>query len=159
VFTYFVFYQPNIRFEWYFFNAQATGKTDSSIVDVRFQNFGMAHVLSKIIDTNNCERETILELFVERTTGLNQMLKNTNILLYPNPANDVLHIELSNVLPNQTHHIRLFNKLGQTVYQANSTEKHMQILLNNLPAESYYFVEINNENQERLATYKVFVAQ
>jgi hypothetical protein len=28
-----------------------------------------------------------------------------------------------------------------------------------LPAESYYFVEINNENQERLATYKVFVAQ
>jgi len=159
VFTYFVFYQPNLRYEWYFLNAQALGKTDTNFVDVRFQNFGMARVLSKIIDTNNCERETLLELFVERTTGLNQWLKQADVLLYPNPAKDVLHIELSNNLPIQNHSIRLFNKLGQTVYQANSAEKHMQILLNNLPAESYYFVEISNEKQERLATYKVFVAQ
>ncbi len=157
VFTYFVFYKPNIRFEWHFFNAQALGKTDTTFVDIRFQNFGMAHVLSKIIDTNNCERETVLELFVDKTSGLNQIIKNANCLIYPNPAKDVLHVEISNVLPSQLHYFRLFNKLGQTVYQESSSEKHLQISLANLTSDNYYILEISNENKERLASYKVFV--
>jgi hypothetical protein len=157
VFTYFVFYIPNIRFEWHFFNAQALGKTDTTFVDIRFQNFGMAHVLSKIIDTNNCERETVLELFVDKTSGLNQIIKNANCLIYPNPAKDVLHVKISNVLPSQLHYFRLFNKLGQTVYQESSSEKHLQISLANLTSDNYYILEISNENKERLASYKVFV--
>lgn len=156
-FRYAITYQPNKRYEWYFFNAQATGNTDTNFVDVTFQNYGIARIIAKVIDTNTCERETKLELFVERATGLNQIFKNTDILLYPNPAKDILNIEMSNALVNKMHYINIFNKLGQIVYKTNSTSKSIQIPLNNLLLESYYFVEIRNEDAELLATHKLFI--
>jgi hypothetical protein len=156
-FRYAITYQPNKRFEWYFFNAQATGNTDTNFVDVTFQNYGIARVIAKVVDTNTCERETKLELFVERATGLTQYLKNSDILLYPNPAKDLFNIEMSNALANKMHYISIFNKLGQIVYKTNSTSKSIQIPLNHLLLESYYFVEIRNEDAELLATHKLFI--
>ena len=117
----------------------------------------MARIMAKIIDSNNCERESLLELFVERATGLTQYLKNSDILLYPNPAKDLFNIEMSNALANKMHYISIFNKLGQIVYKTNSTSKSIQIPLNNLLLESYYFVEIRNEDAELLATHKLFI--
>ena len=42
------------------------------------------------------------------------MYKQKSIIIYPNPANDILHI----TLPGTTSSVDIFNALGQKVYQS-----------------------------------------
>jgi hypothetical protein len=76
-------------------------------------------------------------------TGIEEMLHESAIKLYPNPARDVLRIEMQNQFAGT---ITVTDALGKVFYQ-NSTEKsisHFSIDLREFPA-GLYFVSFRNE--------------
>ena len=60
------------------------------------------------------------------------------LVVYPNPANDVLFVETRLIasLPDQTY--RITNMMGQTLLQGTITEEIQQINIGNLPAGLYF---------------------
>lgn len=62
---------------------------------------------------------------VASTLGLENIEKNTAISIYPNPASDILNIELPENLSNSE--ITVFNLLGQKVFSAELNGTHLTL--------------------------------
>ena len=56
--------------------------------------------------------------------GINSNLTKTNIILYPNPANDFLSLQN---LPISTQKIRLYNEIGEKIWEGFPTENSLDI--------------------------------
>lgn len=73
-------------------------------------------------------------------------IKNSGLLIYPNPTNDILNIDLTTFSSKLT--ISIFNIVGQKVYSKTETncQKNVQISLLNLN-DGAYFVKIESDNK------------
>ena len=80
-------------------------------------------------------------------TGLNQSDLNASTLLYPNPANNEITIELSEVIQNAT--IKIMNAIGQIVYEETINSAGNSKTLKNIDISGYtkgiYTVSIENK--------------
>ncbi|NOQ74861.1 MAG: T9SS type A sorting domain-containing protein, partial [Crocinitomix sp.] len=89
-------------------------------------NYAVEITDSECIDTSNCFEVTISDV------SLNEF-KNTHIIkCYPNPATDLLSVELSEI-PNSNYTIRIINLMGQVIYSENTGLQKQQIDLRTLP--------------------------
>jgi threonine synthase len=89
------------------------------------------------------------------TVGVEE-IKNQTFLVYPNPAKDVLFVDLKG---NETiNSIKLFNSVGQLVSVHSAivsktiTELNIQLLSNGI-----YYLQLNTNNGLKMA--KVIIAQ
>ncbi|MGP8217561.1 MAG: T9SS type A sorting domain-containing protein [Bacteroidia bacterium] len=73
------------------------------------------------------------------TTGVSQLVSSTNVNIYPNPANDILHVDMGNSFsPGENIEICIRNILGQKVITRNlETERNIKIQVKALPAGMY----------------------
>ncbi len=81
--------------------------------------------------------------------GINAMAKSNVVsLVYPNPANDFLHLDLSEFLPQKSAVVRIINEMGMVVYNEKiRTEKpSYRIPLNNYRA-GIYMVVVETDGQ------------
>ena len=69
---------------------------------------------------------------------VNNIPPNDNPVIYPNPASDVLTIEVDKVLFDS---YAITNSIGKTVLTNKLTQAQTQIAINGLPA-GFYFVNI-----------------
>jgi len=70
---------------------------------------------------------------------------SSNITIYPNPANDVLNVDFSNPISQNTS-MALYNANGEKIVARNniSNDKHQQIKLTGLTQGSYFIVITQN---------------
>ncbi|MFI5221109.1 MAG: T9SS type A sorting domain-containing protein, partial [Bacteroidia bacterium] len=95
--------------------------------------------------------------------GINEILKQEIFNIFPNPAKNELNILTSS---DQELRVQLFDVTGKLLFQTtiNSTNKvssqlgNQQLIINlqQLP-DGIYFLRINNENENRIATKKIVV--
>ena len=94
-----------------------------------------AHELQITITDAYGESKTIYKnLFAVQCTTCNETLKNTGIRIYPNPATDILNIDI--VDPSYSH-VEIFDILGQLVLTADIKQKNNSIDIRNLFPGSY----------------------
>jgi hypothetical protein len=65
-----------------------------------------------------------------------------SLKIYPNPINDILHIEISNGVSSKIS-IEIFNELGVSNFQQNFNSQNISIPIQNL-AKGIYFVKIKS---------------
>ncbi len=70
----------------------------------------------------------------------NSDLNGMGINIYPNPAEDVLHLESTNT--NETYHFEISNDIGQILYKGSFTNK--STIQTEGFASGVYFIKLNN---------------
>ncbi|NOU47172.1 MAG: T9SS type A sorting domain-containing protein [Bacteroidales bacterium] len=103
------------------------------------------HVISyTFTDANNCSNQASIEFIVDECLGITEI--SSEVLIYPNPASDLLTIKIS---ANQTPvSIRLFNAMGIPVFE-NMDPKASEmytIPVQNLPTGNY-IIKIVTEHE------------
>jgi hypothetical protein len=102
-----------------------------------------SNFVASAFDTTGALRMGIDSISLSIVTGIEEMLHESAIKLYPNPASDVLRIEMQNHFAGI---ITITNALGKVLYQS-STEKNssqFSIDLREFPP-GLYFVSFRNE--------------
>jgi len=87
-------------------------------------------------------------------TGVNELVKELPISIFPNPAKDIVNV----ILPStENNEISVYNVLGEVVYQNNNpTSNKISINLSNQP-NGVYFIKAKSGNQ--LITKKLMLTK
>jgi PKD repeat protein len=99
--------------------------------------------------SNNCSEVITRLIFVEDGYSIKPALTDNNIKYYPNPANNILNIDLD--IPKQTHvEISIYNNLGElvnTVFAGSVTKSSFKVDISNL-SSGIYLIRFNiNDDQ------------
>lgn len=95
---------------------------------------------------------TICVSFTASSVGLKE-LSESIFSIYPNPANEVLNIELENL--NETATISIINALGEVVVNETATNKNLKLNIQHLTS-GVYFIKMDNKQG---TTTKKFIKQ
>jgi len=88
--------------------------------------------------------------------NMNDVQDERKIVLYPNPVNDVLYVDLGNETAGSCD-IRLYNSLGNLCRQAKSAnETVVEFNVSNLSG-GIYFLIISNSDASKAETHKIIV--
>jgi hypothetical protein len=92
------------------------------------------------------------------TASCNLLSSSENLLadaikIYPNPAKDVLHIDLNTISSNKLN-IQLFTALGQKVFEKDVISSEVSIPISSL-SNGIYLVKISSENESK--TIKIII--
>jgi hypothetical protein len=87
-------------------------------------------------------------------TGINGATLAAKIGVYPNPATDVVNIDL-NSLPKTETTVEIMNAIGQVVFETKSLNQHLVINTNELSG-GVYIINIK-QNDKRVAVKKVVI--
>ncbi len=68
-------------------------------------------------------------------TGINSITKNNSVKIYPNPANDIVHIRRGN---SNAGSLTMVNALGQTVITKELTKEAESVNISELPSGIYF---------------------
>ena len=84
----------------------------------------------------------------------NNISKQNNISVYPNPTSDIIHVNIkSNLASNTNNHIIVYNTLGTIVKKSPISVSEMTISLSNLPS-GIYILETGNDVYSRVKVVK-----
>jgi hypothetical protein len=97
--------------------------------------------------------------FMFLTTGLNVIEDNSLIQLFPNPTQGKVTINLDNVSLQNVKTIRVLNGLGQELLQQAIDKNQVTLDLSKYGNLTYCFIEILNQNSERVFLEKVIFAK
>jgi len=97
--------------------------------------------------------ETLLYLNISSTcpTGINELSTKEGYIIYPNPSNDIVHIN-GTTEGNKT--VTLYNVLGQAVLTKESNKKQIELNMLKL-SEGVYFVNIMEQATGKRYTLKL----
>lgn len=89
----------------------------------------------------------LFSMHKEDITSVNNQKKYSSILhVYPNPATDMISIDLA------ADHMNIINNLGQVVQQLGPTAVNQSIDISNL-LQGLYFIEAVNDNKKTTSTF------
>jgi hypothetical protein len=130
-----------------------TGVTGSTFIPP--SNPGNYVVSYNYTDPNTtCSNSNTLSITVSDCTGLDEIAKNSNATVYPNPNAGKFILEVGNV---GNYVLEIYNALGQKVLKQNLSEEKMVIDLGE-NANGIYIVKINLD-QNRTITKKIVVSR
>jgi SprB repeat/Secretion system C-terminal sorting domain len=95
--------------------------------------------ICKVMDSAGCVQN--FTVIVQNTTAINQLSIEKNILVFPNPANDVVSLEM----PFGESKVKVSNTQGMTMFEKMIMEKNTTIDVRNFPNGIYYFFIKNNK--------------
>ncbi len=111
-------------FEWSISNPRWTlSNSNINSVFLNIQTSGSATLMVKAV--NSCGHSDT-SLVISCNVGVDEYLNETEILVYPNPVSQTLHINLENT-SLQIQAIKLTDQLGRTVEQLPVTDQHIQM--------------------------------
>ncbi len=86
------------------------------------------------------------------SVGFVNHLINNKIPIYPNPVNDVLNIDLSNIQIREKMIWKIYNSFGSIVKSGNITSSILKISISDLPSGSY-FIECFNDIENNVNAF------
>jgi hypothetical protein len=112
-----------------------------------------------VIDKNGCTKTKSFEVsYKSNTTDIKEFEnkgQNHEIRLYPNPANDIVHI-VWNGKPEATLYLDLLTFNGKKLLTRQINEKRTEISIKKIPP-GMYFVKIYNSQAITVETSKLFI--
>lgn len=90
------------------------------------------------VTENGCITTSLPFIFV----GLNDVLANAGISIYPNPADDFIYVEINKI--SAENNIAVFNAIGELVMSSKAADQKTRLEFN-FPA-GVYFIEIKTES-------------
>ncbi|MCE9538486.1 MAG: T9SS type A sorting domain-containing protein [Bacteroidetes bacterium] len=97
-------------------------------------------------DANSCSAIANRTVNVNLCTGIETELKSSVVSIYPNPANDVIHIAIDPPLINHTT-IELYNVTGKLVLTEKMMNENTSIKINFLTKGNYTIKVISDTQQ------------
>jgi hypothetical protein len=94
-----------------------------------------------------------MSIIVVDNTGIEEMLSNANISMYPNPVSDQLNIEF-NSYQHEVIDMEIVDITGRIVQRSELVEKHNTIQIGHLEQGIYF---VNLRNGEALSSRKILV--
>ena len=85
---------------------------------------------------------------VDNPVGINEIEKNIDFQVFPIPANDVLHLVISN-MENPLGAIEIMDVLGELQTTIPVNNSHMELPVNQLNA-GVYFLQLKLENGRKM---------
>ncbi|MBO6117871.1 MAG: T9SS type A sorting domain-containing protein, partial [Bacteroidales bacterium] len=71
-------------------------------------------------------------------SGIEDVNGNASINIYPNPAKDVITLDIEHLTLNNADAVTIFNSNGQVVYRFNITSQKFNIDVSGLESGVYY---------------------
>jgi hypothetical protein len=102
--------------------------------------------------TGGCSSPVTMDVVVNVCVGINEITMES-VLIYPNPASEVLIIETSNVAVNQ---VKLINILGETLVSEKVNNSIVRMNVKEF-AMGVYFVQLTDNKGQILLTEKVSI--
>lgn len=115
------------------------GSTDTNDIKNDIYDFNDDITIKALIDYSNY-RTSANYICSEEFTGVAQN-KLTHVNLYPNPANAVLNIDFEEAAERV---VRIYNMMGQLVYEFNASEAHVEMSIAELNNGTYAVMVISN---------------
>jgi hypothetical protein len=109
-----------------------------------------------ISDANGCTNTTSVTVNQPPLSVVQNSLK-TELKVYPNPADKVLNVELSNFNQMIGYKLRINNSLGQSVYSQELNQAHFSIDLNSWKVAGTYFVELLDQKGNKVESKIILV--
>ncbi|MFN4123995.1 MAG: T9SS type A sorting domain-containing protein [Flavobacteriales bacterium] len=103
-----------------------------------------ANIIYTYTDANSCQGEAEASVFVDNCTAIENLFSSNEILFYPNPVQDILHIRFQN---SNAAHIRLciFDIRGREVFSQNGyLQENLMLNLDNLQPGTYFVHLLSN---------------
>ncbi|MGB4665324.1 MAG: T9SS type A sorting domain-containing protein, partial [Bacteroidales bacterium] len=115
-------------------------------------HLGTSIIRYTFFDMNNTtDSASMIAVYVATPVGIEELVENNNILLYPNPTSGIANLNLD---LEKDFTIEIFNSLGAKVLQENIISNSIDLSL--LP-EGIYYYRIKENNQ--IQTNNVLVIQ
>jgi PKD repeat protein len=108
------------------------------------------YTVSMIVE-NPCGTDTMTTEIGIFPTGINQLMNNCELKIYPNPSNGLFTLELDCILGNKLYDIEIYNAIGQRIklYQGLNQQNNQQLVdLTEAPNGIYFIHLLNNKNQQ-----------
>lgn len=150
-----------------FFNSVEPQKVRFGGIDAAsFQVISGSHIMA-VVDTGasgDVEVETGIATakrggFLFLTTGLNSSNAKVPIHLYPNPTQGKVTLDFGSIPVQELKEIRVIDALGQTVLLQAIDKSQMSLDLSKFASQSFYFIEVLNQNAERIFLEKLIIAK
>jgi hypothetical protein len=87
----------------------------------------------------------ITAIYTSIPTGIND-IKNANIKIYPNPANNKITIDNGDIQKMNGYSIKIINSLGQQVYQGGITQQIVSIDITQGAGNGMYYLQLTDNN-------------
>ncbi|MDP1726564.1 MAG: SBBP repeat-containing protein [Bacteroidota bacterium] len=82
---------------------------------------------------------------------------NPDITVYPNPAKDQIYIESGNISNIVGYHVKIFNLMGQQVFDKPITQQPFKIDISSWIGKGLYFVQIVNPQGDIIKVRKIIL--
>jgi len=128
-------------YKWYF------GDGDSSFQQNpthKYKSNKSYTVTVNITNSYNCTEIGKHTVIVKNATGIDNMLNSSDISVYPNPASDLLYIDIPKEDFNTT--ATIYSSDGKQIIVSNLKFEHNSITLNNM-AKGVYLLIIRGDNE------------
>ena len=106
----------------------------------------------------HCDKHNVVqdvEYFDGYYTGIDELHKSeSQLLLYPNPADNNITIEMPKGSESEKNRIYIYDAVGSIVLQKNTADKSINIDISAL-SKSIYFVKVNNKDSVLICKFMV----
>ena len=94
-----------------------------------------------ILRTNDTENQWVtVDVYIDVAVGLNEFGEQEYVMVYPNPANDVLRVKTNGTLTS----VKMLNSVGQLIFAEEADTPNMQIDISSYES-GVYFIQVNTK--------------
>ena len=108
----------------------------------------------QLLDFNSCMAE-IRDLEVENLTSIANLVDSDKVELFPNPVNELLYFEIDSPKFKRSHDLKIYNALGQLVYNEVEVKSSKGSIDVSILSEGYYLIQF--EGDENFKAQKSFI--
>jgi len=90
------------------------------------------------------------------TVGIPDNAEMTTLSIYPNPASDIVSIDVGEYNNNQLFELRILNQLGQGIYSGPANQSTIQVQVGEFKP-GFYSVMMTDKNDQIIATKKLII--
>ncbi len=106
---------------------------------------GSYPIVYRYTDGNGCSNTDTMTMTVNLCTDAIQLSYKDEIIIYPNPVNDYLNIQLSKTFIGMKSTVLIIDEVGRTICKMISDKQDLKIGVSNF-VEGIYFYELMTEN-------------
>ncbi len=125
--------QPGLQYTWIVTGGTITSGQGTSTVNVNWKALGTGSIAVMVMDSNQCSNSTSRNILIGNV-GMNELKEMLGISIYPNPAKQLLYINLKTLPQNSQWH--LFDIQGKLLL-GGELKLSQEIDIEKIPAGIY----------------------